>query len=85
MKQIDQRLRGFSKKNKILLPLSIEGEVHQLITVKKLILFKTFIKVIKLFFNQWTIYFGLNFLSNFQEATDIDNLSRMYIGWAAHL
>ena len=35
MKQIDQRLRGY-KKNKILLPLSIEGEVHQLITVKAL-------------------------------------------------
>ncbi|XP_028398063.1 serine/threonine-protein kinase ATR-like isoform X2 [Dendronephthya gigantea] len=51
VKQIEQRLRGYSIKNKILIPLSIEGEVHQLIS----------------------------------EATDVDNLSKMYIGWAAYL
>lgn len=51
LKDIEQRLKGYQSKNKIMIPLSIEGQVHKLIN----------------------------------EATDVENLAQMYIGWAAFL
>ena len=33
LKDIEQRLKGLNSKNRIMIPLSIEGQVHKLITV----------------------------------------------------
>ncbi|KAK3744393.1 hypothetical protein QZH41_012155, partial [Actinostola sp. cb2023] len=34
LKDVEQRLKGFYNKNRIMIPLSIEGQVHKLITVR---------------------------------------------------
>jgi len=51
LKDIEKRLQGYNKSSTIHIPLSIEGQVHQLI----------------------------------KQATDLENLASMYIGWAAYM
>lgn len=51
LKNVEHRLTGYMSSTMIHLPLSIEGQVHQLI----------------------------------KESTDLENLARMYIGWAAYM
>ncbi|XP_068737355.1 serine/threonine-protein kinase ATR-like isoform X2 [Montipora capricornis] len=51
LKEIERRFKGFEGNNRIMIPLSIEGQVHYLIN----------------------------------EATNVENLSRMYIGWGPYL
>ena len=71
MKDIEDRLQGKYQKSKGL-PLSIEGHVHALIEVN-------------LTTHVTNIGIENMFLLHIQEATSIDNLCRMYIGWAPYL
>ena len=69
MKDIEDRLQGKYQKSKGL-PLSIEGHVHALIEVSHVKCTSVLIR--------GKFYF-------MQEATSVDNLCRMYIGWAPYL
>ena len=73
MKDIEDRLQGKYQKSKGL-PLSIEGHVHALIEVS----------LMKWTESSVTCQVCVDFLF-MQEATSIDNLCRMYIGWAPYL
>ena len=70
IKNIEDRLLGNFPKAKGL-PLSIEGQVHSLIQVNTTYNIASYIL---------TITYSVS-----QEATDIDNLCRMFIGWAAYM
>ena len=69
VRDIEDRLQGNYPKSKGL-PLSIEGQVDDLI------------KVTKVFSS--LLYLLINYLSQ-QAATSIENLSKMYVGWAAFM
>ena len=71
MKDIEDRLQGKYQKSKGL-PLSIEGHVHALIEVN-------LVKRASVCLVFEVCYFIM------QEATSVDNLCRMYIGWAPYL
>ena len=71
MKDIEDRLQGKNHKSKGL-PLSIEGHVHALIKVNVICRREN-----SLCFTCCAIIM--------QEATAIENLCRMYIGWAPYL
>ena len=42
LKDIEKRFKGFEGTNRIMIPLSIEGQVHYLINVSPILLFKFF-------------------------------------------
>lgn len=72
MKDIEDRLQGKYQKSKGL-PLSIEGHVHALIEVN----LETWAQNLCL-----SLYLIFLFM---QDASSIENLCRMYIGWAPYL
>ena len=92
LQNVEDRLDGYCVAMKNLrLNLSIEGQVHQLLKACRVLprhsifLFRVIVAFLGWVMQCFRPDFWYNLEFTFQDATSLENLSQMYIGWAAYL